>query len=152
MPLPGEDEQPRATLTPSSAVATEGKPAERLEWQSELDSAMSDLDSRLSHPRRRASDLASQPALPQLGQIDLTSELLDEIAWRVSEQMRRTQLAAAPPVVAPPAPEVTAPSSPWMPEDAVLVIRLRRPLFSWKFWRRRSRRRQSSMISLRTTG
>jgi hypothetical protein len=145
MPLPGEDEKPRATLTP----------AERLEWQSELDSAMSDLDSRLSHPRRRASDVAPQPMLPQLGQLDLTSELLDEIAWRVAEQMRRTQslatLTAAPAVGAPPAAD-TAPAAPPMPEGAALVIRLRRPLFSWKFWRRRSRRRQSSMISLRTTG
>lgn len=136
MSLPGENEQRSATVTPG----------ERLEWQSELDSAMADLDSRLSHPRRRAGDVAPQPMLPQLGQIDLTSELLDEIAWRVSEQMRRTQSAAAgapPPAVIAPEPVVPPPS---MPRGVALVIRVRRPLFSWRFWRRRSRRRQA-MIS-----
>ena len=69
---------------------------ERLDWQGELDSAMSDIDSRLRHPRRRANDAVAQPTLPQLGQVDITSELLDEIAWRVSEQIRRSQ----PPAVA----------------------------------------------------
>lgn len=134
MSSPGEKEQTRAVLTP----------AERLEWQSELDSAMSDLDSKLSHPRRRASDVAPQPVLPQLGQINLTSELLDEIAWRVSEQMRRTQAAAEPstPIDAPPLP-AASPAPPAMPQGAAIVIRLRWPLFSWKFWRRRARRRQA---------
>jgi len=122
-------------------------PGEKLEWQSELDSAMSDLDSKLSHPRRRASDVAApQPTLPQLGRIDVTSELLDEIAWRVAEQMRRTQAGAAlaGPAASAAAPGVAAvPPPPPMPDGAALVIRLRKPLFSWKFWRRRSRRRQS---------
>jgi hypothetical protein len=145
MSLPGDHEKARAP---------EGSPAQRLEWQSELDSAMLDLDSKLSHPRRRASDVAPQPMLPQLGQVDITSELLDEIAWRVAEQMRRSAsavsapeapIAAAP--LPPPAPAPVTPLPPVIPEGVAVVIRLRRPLFSWKFWRRRSRRRQQ-MITL----
>lgn len=125
-------------------------PENRLEWQSELDSAMSDLDSKLRHPRRRAGDVGvPQPTLPELGQFDVTNELLDEIAWRVAEQMRRTQAAGAP--AGPGAPSaqaaVAAPPPPTMPHGAALIIRLRKPLFSWKFWRRRSRRREA-MIPL----
>ena len=114
---------------------------------------MSDLDTRLLHPRRRASDVGKeQPTLPQLGQIDVTSELLDEIAWRVAEQMRRTQggavspTAPTAPVIVAPLPEPVKPAPPAMPDGAAIVIRLRKPLFSWTFWRRRPRRQ--SMISL----
>ena len=133
----GEDEQARA-----DAGVQQG-----LEWQSELDSALTDIDSRLRHPRRRASDVAAQPTLPQLGRFDVTNELLDEIAWRVSEQMKRTQGGA--PGAAPgtphasPLPLAAAPPREAMPDGTAIVIRLRRPLFSWKFWRRRSRRRQA---------
>jgi hypothetical protein len=64
----------------------------KLEWQSELDHALADIDTRLTHPRRRASDLGVKPELPELGgEVNITSELLDEIAWRVSEQLRRQQ-------------------------------------------------------------
>lgn len=154
MSAPGEDEKPRAAATPER----------RLEWQGELDHAMADLDSRLSHPRRRASDLAEPRSLPQLGSAEVTNELLDEIAWRVAEQIRRAQLVYAPapgqapaPAAAPapapapaPAAAVALPPPPpidEMPRGISLVIRIRRPLFSWRFWRRRSRRRQS-MITL----
>jgi len=34
---------------------------DQLKWQDELDSAMADIDSRLRHPRRRASDTGRQP-------------------------------------------------------------------------------------------
>ncbi|HEX8029671.1 MAG TPA: hypothetical protein VF491_14455 [Vicinamibacterales bacterium] len=113
---------------------------------------MSDIDSRLRHPRRRANDAVTQPTLPQLGQVDLTSELLDEIAWRVSEQIRKSQAAATaavtPPVTADDAtawsesenwPEPAAADPPPSPpsSNAALVIRLRRPLFRWPFRRRR---------------
>ena len=142
MSLPGDNEQPRAEVPGTG----------RLDWQSELDSTMSDIDSRLLHPRRRASDVAAQPTLPQLGQFDVTTELLDEIAWRVAEQMRRAQSAmTAAPALAPPLaavpPEPAKPAPPSMPHGTAIVLRLRKPLFSWKFWRRRSRRRQS-MITL----
>ena len=117
-----------AEETPAFAAAE--CPPERLEWQTELDSAMKDIDDRLRHPRRRATDAAAQPTLPQLGQIDLTSELLDEIAWRVSEQLRRRlptedQAASTDAVeAAPPQPGIA------------MTIRIRKPLFRFRFWRR----------------
>jgi hypothetical protein len=134
----------------SAALAT----SERLDWQSELDSAMSDIDSRLRHPRRRANDSAAQPTLPQLGQVDITSELLDEIAWRVSEQIRRSQVStvvAAPgaaaargsaenrsPWKSPPQwPDAFEPEAKSETTNAAMVIRLRWPLFRWPFRRRR---------------
>jgi hypothetical protein len=141
----GDNAQQRAAVTPSSAPAAEGRTAERLEWQSELDSTMSDIDSKLLHPRRRASDVAAQPTLPQLGQFDVTNELLDEIAWRVAEQMRRSQGSA--PIASGAQPEAVKPAPQTVPHGTAIVVRLRKPLFSWKFWRRRSRRRQS-MITL----
>src|SRR6478752_1001819 len=126
--------------------------SERLDWQSELDSAMSDIDSRLRHPRRRANDSAAQPTLPQLGQVDITSELLDEIAWRVSEQIRRSQVStvvSAPvpdtgrgaaenrsPWKSPPQwPEAFEPESKGAASSAAMVIRVRWPLFEWPFRR-----------------
>ena len=145
MPTIGENEKDRAVVTP----------ADGLEWQSELDSAMADLDSRLSHPRRRASDKGTPPPkLPELGTIEITSELLDEIAWRVSQQMRRQQPAVATldtvtPAAVPPneMPPVAAPERPHLPSGIALTIRVRRPLFRfrWRFWRR-SRRRQAMML------
>jgi hypothetical protein len=121
----GENEQSRAALTSE----------EQLEWQSELDSALADLDSQLSHPRRRASDITPQPMPTQLGQVGLTSELLDEIAWRVSEQIRRTHngVTAPSPTDAAAAP---AAATREMPYGISIVIRLRKPLFSWRSWRR----------------
>jgi hypothetical protein len=135
-------------------------PGEGLDWQSELDSAMSDIDSRLRHPRRRASDTGPQPQFPELGQVELTSELLDEIAWRVSQQMRRTQAAAAaadfalpaPPPAIEPAQATAAPSParPTMPAGVSMVIRYRWPLFRLPFTsRRKRRRRDDSMLQLR---
>jgi hypothetical protein len=135
-------------MTSSPAAAGGDKPAfsaaecppERLEWQTELDSAMADIDHRLEHPRRRATDLGAQPTLPQLGQIDLTSELLDEIAWRVSEQVRRTLADSNAPSPANASPE-TAPTP-----GIALTIRIRKPLFRFRFWRRRVR--EEPMIPL----
>ena len=136
MSAPGENEKSSATVAM----------VDRLDWQAELDSALSDIDQRLRHPRRRANDSVAQPTLPQLGQVDLTSELLDEIAWRVSEQIRRSQAAAPAAAQAAPPSETWTPSDDWpepAPEpvtersNAAIVIRLRRPLFRWRFWRRR---------------
>lgn len=157
MSAPGETEKPSGTVNPSYATATEGESAERLEWQSELDSAMTDLDSRLRHPRRRASDVGPQPTLPELGQFDVTQELLDEISWRVAEQLRRQAASFVPqgPLsvqaagMLPNATTAVAPTpvAPSIPEGTAMVIRVRWPLFTWPFRRRRSRRRQS-MLSL----
>jgi hypothetical protein len=117
-------------------------PEERLEWQSELDSAMSELDARLSNPPRRGSDVPTEPVPTEPGQVNIPSEMLDEIVWRVAEQMRRTQAAGAAPSVsvAAPLPAGESPVPPAMPAGISLVIRVRWPLFNWKFWRRRSRR------------
>jgi hypothetical protein len=141
----GENTQDRATVAP----------ADGLEWQSELDSAMADLDSRLSHPRRRASDKGTPPPkLPELGRVEITNELLDEIAWRVSQQMRRNQPATvsletpAPAAVQPSEmPPVVEPERPHLPSGIALTIRVRRPLFNfrWRFWRR-SRRQKAMML------
>ena len=145
--------------------------AERLDWQSELDSAMSDIDSRLRHPRRRANDAAAQPTLPQLGQVDITSELLDEIAWRVSEQIRRSQTPAATASTptaqaAPGAAENQAlwKSPPQWPDgfepeaveppplsNAAMVIRLRWPVFRWPFRRLLGKRQVTSIGGYRAT-
>jgi hypothetical protein len=88
----------------------------RLDWQGELDSALADLDTRLTHPRRRATDTQRPPVLPELGHIQVTSEWLDEIAWRVAEQLRRTgdgapatarsvlEALEQPPAASPPQP------------------------------------------------
>ena len=121
---------PGRTASGVSTLGEDAQPSEEagetlewqgpLEWQSELDVAIAEIDSRLSHPRRRATDI--QPALPNLGQPEITSEMIDEIAWRVSELLRgdggapakATAVAAAisrsmttaqaPPALRPPAP------------------------------------------------
>ena len=104
---------------------------------------MADLDSRLSHPRRRVAD--TQLTLPNLGQPDFTSEMIDEIAWRVAELLRSEKAvraqgeavaaAIARSVSAPPATE----DEPALPEGIAVSIRIRRPLFRWPFRRKRRR-------------
>lgn len=131
MSAPGDDVRNRA-------IAMAG---DQLDWQDELDSAMADIDVRLRHPRRRASDQGRQPMLPELSQVDLTSELLDEIAWRVSEQIRRSQANGAA-ADAPPRPTmVPSPQRDGSPSHAALVIRVRTPLFRWPRWFRKKRKR-----------
>lgn len=114
-------------------------PAERLEWQGELDSAMTDIDSRLLHPRRRATDQAPPPSPPELGQVNLTAELLDEIAWRVAEQMRHAAAASPAPSAPVTAAQAARPARPAMPppsqppqpvlrEGKMLAIRVRWPI------------------------
>jgi hypothetical protein len=151
---PGVSRTSEGTRQDAQSRETVSAP-ERLAWQSELDSAMADIDSRLQHPRRRASDTSPQPTLPELGQVEMTTELLDEIAWRVAEQMRRRQAApataSAPAEGASPVRErptrpmaVPPPPAPAMPHGVVMTIRVRRPLFRlpWPFslFRRHRRR------------
>ncbi len=135
MSTPSETEQSRAR-----SAAYDG----RLEWQSELDASLAEIDSRLRHPRRRASDTGDQPMLPQLGQVGVTSELLDEIAWRVAEQIRKTQPQSAQPVPEPP------PQPAQVPSGISVTIRVRKPLFRW-FWRRRTRQSLISFADYRIT-
>jgi hypothetical protein len=131
---------------PSAPVERRGEP---LPWQSELDVAIADIDSRLSHPRRRATDV--QPTLPQLGQPDITSETIDEIAWRVAELLRQegaapkggeAVAAAIAQTVAAPAPVIDNPfptERDLMPGGIAISLRIRRPFFRWPFRRRRKR-------------
>ena len=130
MSTPGETEQPRAT--PASD--------ERLEWQSELDASMAAIDSSLTHPQRRASDHPAQPRLPQLGHLNLTPEMLDELAWRVAEQIRNS----SPPAEPEPEPEPER-----LARGIALTIRIRKPLF--RFWRRRRRESLISFVDSRIT-
>jgi len=140
MSTSGDNGQSRATAQ-----------SDRLDWQSELDQSLADIDTRLRHPRRRASDNTDdQPTVPQLGAVTLTTELLDEIAWRVAEQLRRTQTPPAPADVPAPAPPRAARPAPLpppeperMPHGIAITIRLRKPLFRFRFWRRRRVRRES---------
>jgi hypothetical protein len=119
----------------------------RLEWQRELDATMEDIDSRLIHPRRRASDAGPQPTLPGLSEVNLTTELLDEIAWRVAEQMRRHALAfptpaeEAKPAPAPPVTDALRPGK-------FLLIRYRMPRLPWPLrWLQRRRRRKQHPLT-----
>lgn len=124
----------------------------RLEWQSELDATMEDIDSRLVHPRRRATDTAPQPSLPGLGEVNLTTELLDEIAWRVAEQMRRHALAFPTPA------EEAEPTPPPVQEDSLrpgklVMIRYRMPRLPWPFrlLQRRRRRKQHPLTTVKAS-
>jgi hypothetical protein len=129
MSSPRETEQSRATPTSSD---------DGLEWQSELDASMAEIDSRLRDPRRYQSARAT---LPQLGGVTITSELLDEIARRVAEQIRRKQSSGtptAPSTGPPPATAVATPEPQVLPTGISVTIRIRKPLF--RFWGRRARR------------
>lgn len=123
----------------------------RLEWQSELDATMAAIDSRLVHPRRRATDAGPQPELPGLGEVNLTAELLDEIAWRVAEQMRRHAAAfPAPEVKAAPPPPV---KDSGLRQGTVLMIRFRMPQLPWPFrlLQRRRRKRQQPLTTAKAS-
>jgi len=122
----------------------------RLEWQSELDATMEDIDSRLVHPRRRATDTGPQPSLPGLGEVNLTTELLDEIAWRVAEQMRRHALAFPTPAEeAEPAPPVQEDS---LRPGKIVMIRYRMPRLPWPFRLLQRRRHRLTPIGHRLFG
>ena len=137
--MPGDNAKPHETVR-----------GPRLEWQRELDATMEAIDSRLIHPRRRATDAGPQPALPGLGEVNLTTELLDEIAWRVAEQMRRHALAFPTPAEeteAAPAPPVTDALRP----GKIVMIRYRMPRLPWPFrlLQRRRRRKQHPLTTVK---
>ena len=124
----------------------------RLEWQGELDSHLLDLDSRLRHPRRRSTDSDRQPQLPDLSRVEMTSELLDEIAWRVAEQIRRSRQAPEHAGSGPPplASEASADSAePALKPGKMLLIRYQVPRLPWPFrlLQRRRRRREHPLTT-----
>jgi hypothetical protein len=125
-----------------------------LEWQGELDAHLAELDSRLTHPRRRSTDADRQP---ELGHIEMTSELLDEIAWRVAEQIRRNGVAEAapPPIpVAPGKPVESEIAEAGLRPGTVLLIRYRLPQLPWPFsvLQRRGRKKQHPLTTARVRG
>ncbi|HEX6163318.1 MAG TPA: hypothetical protein VFZ31_08135 [Vicinamibacterales bacterium] len=130
--------------------------SDSLEWQNELDVAIADIDSRLKHPRRRATDVqppASQPAI--------STETIDEIAWRVAELLRRDGSAPAKagdvasaisktvttPRTATARPAPPPPEPRRLPHGIAMTIRIRKPFFRlpWPF--RRKRRQAMIMFS-----
>lgn len=159
--MSGDNAKPRAATLP------------RLQWQGELDSAMTEIDDRLTHPRRRASDLSRPAVLPEAGHVEITTELLDEIAWRVAQQIRREgesataetvskALAHGEPLTAPAARQaapprdtpVAPPSSrtteaPELKPGKMLLIRYKLPLLPWPFrlLQRRSRKKQHPLTT-----
>jgi hypothetical protein len=139
-----------AQLSEFASEPAEPPRGQPLAWQRELDVAIEDIDSRLSHPRRRATDV--QPTLPQLGQPEITTETIDEIAWRVAQLLRQDAdavpargdavAAAISQTIAAPTPPAAAPypaARERMPGGIAVSIRVRRPFFRWPFRRRRKR-------------
>jgi len=91
----------------------------QLDWQGELDSAMEEIDNRLTvtHPRRRASDRDRQPVIPELGDVPVTPELLDAIASRVAEQIRQKRKIGI--------------AAPALGDGKMVMIRFKMPLLPW---------------------
>jgi len=145
----GPDRIPPGVSTPGEDAQSNEMPGEPLAWQRELDVAIADIDSRLEHPRRRATDVQA-PAQPQL-----TPQAIDEIAWRVADLLKRdgnsqaqgpavaaaiSKAVAAPPRTARPAAPPRLPPEPkGLPHGIALTIRVRRPFFRlpWPFRRRK---------------
>jgi hypothetical protein len=157
--MSSDNAKPRATALP------------RLEWQGELDSAMSEIDDRLTHPRRRATDLNRPPVLPEMGNVRVSNELLDEIAWRVAQQIRnngeqataanvtkalqepRAQApatarpaAARPPI--PPAPPAGGTVSGLQP-GKMIIIRYKLPALPWPLSLLQRRKKEPPLATAR---
>ncbi len=144
---------PDVCMAGDSVKKSEAISTPKLEWQSELDATMADIDSRLVHPRRRAIDTGPQPTLPGLGEVKLTTELLDEIAWRVAEQMRRHTLAFPTPAAElKPAPALPVKDLGPLP-GKMLIIRYRMPLLPWPFrlLQRRRRKKQHPLTTVKVS-
>lgn len=140
---------------------------EPLAWQRELDVAIADIDSRLKHPRRRATDV--QPSPPAPGQPEITTEVMDEIAWRVAEMLRgdgtapvqpntvaaaisKTVTASRPRAARPPVPP--PPLEPKrLPHGIAMSIRIRKPFFRlpWPFRRRYKKQAMITFSDYRIT-
>jgi hypothetical protein len=158
--MTGPSRTPPGGIPPGEDAQSSETAGDPLDWQNELDVAIADIDSRLRHPRRRATD--AQPVTA--GTPEVTTEVIDEIAWRVAEILRQdggapvkaTTVAAAisqtvtasaptarkasprPAAVSPPAP----PEPRQLPDGIAMTIRIRKPFFRmpWPFRRRRRQR------------
>lgn len=158
--MTGPPRTPPGAIPPGEDAQFDETAGEPLEWQRELDVAIADIDSRLKHPRRRATDVTPAPSQPEI-----TSETIDEIAWRVAELLRRdgaapasagdvasaiSKTVGARKTDAPATRRVArtvapAPEPRKLPHGVALTIRIRKPFFRlpWPF----RRRRRQSMIT-----
>ena len=121
-------------------------PVQRVESQPELDARATEIDLRLRHPRRRVTDAEYHPSLPDLERVPLTSELLDEMAWRVAEQMRRHA-----PIIIPTSEPLTTlfPSEEPDPElkpGKMMMISFRMPRLPWPLRLLQRRRHPTTTI------
>ncbi|OFW40158.1 MAG: hypothetical protein A3J29_00155 [Acidobacteria bacterium RIFCSPLOWO2_12_FULL_67_14b] len=120
----------------------DGEEAIFLDWQDgELDSALEAIDSRLPVKRRRATDPPGTPPFPRQAfrQLTVTPEILDALAMRVAERLKADGQAVAP---------VTSAACETRPGPrTVISIRFRWPLFSFRLFRRRRRRRLLTSFS-----
>lgn len=125
----------------------------QLEWQGELDTAMAAIDNRLTHPRRRASDRDAAPLPAELGQVPITKELLDEIAWRVAQQMRRSGHGGTTAKAVSEAlneSRSAKPAEPSLLPGKMVMIRFRMPELPWPFsLLRRFRKKQHPLTTAR---
>lgn len=144
-----DDFEPEDTAQISETMSAE----EKLEWQAELDSALAQIDSRLRSPRRRATDDPQAPLPEREPQAEVSGEILDQIALKVAEHLRRSHVVSMPGAVAKEAPAprlqraavpVRQPVPPPEPEPPLrpgkmMAIRFRWPLFSFRLFGRRKR-------------
>jgi hypothetical protein len=150
------DFEPEDTEQISETVSGE----EKLEWQAELDSALAQIDSRLRDPRRRATDDPEAP-FPERRQPEFSDEMLDEIALKVAEHLRRahvvSRLAVAREAPAPRLQRASAPvrqaAPPPAPEPQLrpgkmMAIRFRWPLFSFRLFSRRKQLHPLSTLNV----
>jgi len=155
---------PDVCMAGDNAKMSEAARTPRLDWQNELDASMAEIDTRLVHPRRRATDVNPQPQLPGLGDVNITADLLDAIAWRVAEQMRRQAAPSPAPALdvnlAPPLPPPTrTPARAPVVRDEglrpgkMLMIRYQMPVLPWPFrlLQRRRRRRPHPLTTARAS-
>lgn len=143
----GEEVQAREALGTDRVVedvdqGVDGEEVIYLEWQEgELDSALEAIDSRLPLKRRRATDPPSTPPFPRpdFRQLTVTPEILDALAMRVAERLKADGQTVAQ---ATPAAAETRPGP-----KTLISIRFRWPLFSFRLFRRRRRRRLLTSFS-----
>jgi hypothetical protein len=161
--MTGPPRTPPGAVAPGEDAQLDETAGQPLEWQRELDVAIADIDSRLKHPRRRATDVQPAPSQP-----DITTETIDEIAWRVAELLRGdggtaasagevasaiSKTVGAPRTSAPATDRAARQLSAPLPEPrklpigSAVTIRVRKPLFRlpWPF--RRRHRQAWSMFS-----
>ena len=160
--MTGPGRTPPGDVNPGEDTQSSEMTGEPLEWQRELDVSIADIDSRLRHPRRRATDV------PPAGQPEITSDVIDEIAWRVAGLLRgdggapvqpnavaaaisKTVTTAPSRAVRQPLPQPPLPEPKRLPHGIAISIRIRRPFFRWPFRRRYKKQAMITFSDYRIT-